>query len=185
MVNLMNATADPRLPVYFALDVNGVYSGSVAGEAAGDPVINASVLSLTGYGASDFDFPVMTAAENQFIIAEAEFAVGTRAAALAALDAAVAFDAQAKGVTLPVPSATITAGNLTLSDIMTAKYISQFLNRDVWNDYKRTCVQPSITFNGEEMPGRLFYDQAERESNSNILAASSQPTRNANDPNPC
>ncbi len=185
LVNLMNATSDPRLPVYFALDADGVYSGSPAGSPAGDPGSTASGLSATGYGATDFDFPVMTAAENQFIIAEAEFAVGTSSAALAALDAAVAFDAQAKGVTLPVPSATITATALTLADIMTAKYISQFLNRDAWNDYKRTCVQPTITFNGEEMPGRLFYDQEERESNSNILDASQQPLRNANDPNGC
>ena len=185
LVNLMNATNDPRLPLYFQLDVNGVYSGSVAGDAPGDPGINASVLSLTGYGSPAFDFPVMTAAENQFIIAEAQFNVGTAAAALAALDAAVAFDAQAKGVTLPVPSATITAATLTLADIMTAKYISQFLNRDIWNDYKRTCEQPPVTFNNEAIPGRLFYDQEERESNSNILDASQQPLRNANDPSAC
>jgi hypothetical protein len=162
-----------------------VYSGSVAGDAPGDPGINASVLSLTGYGSTDFDLPIVTAAENQFIIAEAQFNVGTAAAALAALDAAVAFEAQAKGVTLPVPSATITAATLTLADIMTAKYISRFLNRDIWNDYKRTCVQPLVTFNGEAIPGRLFYDQEERESNSNILDASQQPLRNANDPNSC
>lgn len=183
LVNLMNATTDPRLPVYFDLDINDVYSGSAAGEPAGDPGINASKLALTGYGANDFEFPVVTAAETYFLIAEAEFRVGTLANALAALDAAVAADGDEKGVTLPVPSATIVT--VTLADIMTAKYISQFLNRDIWNDYKRTCVQPTATFDGQEIPGRLFYDSSERETNSNIPEPTLQPARNDNDPAAC
>ncbi len=185
LVNLMNAASDPRLPVYFDLDINGVYSGSVAGDAVGDPGINASKLASTGYGAQDFAFPVVTAAETYFLIAEAQYNVGTPANALAALDAAVAADGDEKGVTLPVPSATLTAAALTLDDIMTAKYISQFLNRDIWNDYKRTCVQPPITYNGEEIPGRFFYDAGERESNSNVPEPNQQPARNANDPASC
>ncbi len=185
LVDLMNATTDPRLPVYFDLDINDVYSGSVVGDAAGDPGINASKLALTGYGATNFSFPVVTAAETYFLIAEAEFMTGDAAAALTALDAAVAADGDEKGVTLPVPSATLTAATITLADIMTAKYISQFLNRDAWNDYKRTCVQPTATFGGEEMPGRLFYDQGERQSNSNIPEPTLQPIRNDNDPAAC
>ncbi len=185
LVNLMNATSDPRLPVYFDVDGTGVYSGSIAGDAAGDPGIAASKLAITGYGANDFAFPVMTAAETYFLIAEAEFMTGGTAAALTALDAAVAADGDEKDVTLPVPSATLTAGTITLADIMTAKYLSQFLNRDAWNDYKRTCVQPTATFGGTEIPGRLFYDQSEREANSNIPVPNLQPARNDNDPAAC
>ena len=185
LVNLMNARADERLPIYYALDGNGVYSGSAVGNPVGDPGASASVLSLTGYGARDFQLPAVTAAETYFLIAEAEFMTGDATAALAALDMAVAMDATRNGVTLAVPSATLVAGTMTLADIMTEKYMSQFVNRDAWNDYKRTCVLPATTFNNLDIPGRLFYSASERETNSNIPEPNDQPLRNANDPAAC
>ena len=55
---------------------------------------------------------------------------------------------------------------------------------EVWNDYKRTCLRRRSPSAGG-MPGRLYYGQAERQSNTNIPEPAQQPARNENDPNPC
>ena len=67
---------------------------------------------------------------------------------------------------------------------MDQKYIALFLNAEVYNDYKRTCL-PAITERAGGMPGRLFYGQDERQSNSNIPEPAQQKIRNDNDPNAC
>jgi hypothetical protein len=53
----------------------------------------------------------------------------------------------------------------------------------VWNDYKCTCF-PNLTptVAGEKVPPRLYYDRAERLTNSTIPDPNSQPFRNPNDP---
>jgi hypothetical protein len=71
-----------------------------------------------------------------------------------------------------------------LAEIMDQKYIALFLNTEVYNDYKRTCL-PAITKNAGGMPGRPFYGQDERQSNTNIPEPGSQPLRNDNDPAAC
>ena len=84
---------------------------------------------------------------------------------------------------------TLTA--VTLQDIMLEKYIAQFQNIDVWNDFKRTCfplVKPYQ--NNAEVPGRLPYGSAERTANPNLPLPSEYPAkttgaaqlRNWNDP---
>ncbi len=68
---------------------------------------------------------------------------------------------------------------------MDQKYIALFLNMETLNDYKRTC-RPAITpKTADGVPGRFFYGQQERQTNSNIPETGQQPLRNANDPNPC
>lgn len=174
LVPLMVAEDDPRLPLYFA-------PASAGGYAARD-----SDLSPTGYGAPDFDFPIVSCAENNFIIAEAQFQLGNEPAAADAAEAALACQESALGVDLPAQIAGLAglSGDALLDEIMQQKYIAMFLNVEVWNDYKRTC-RPAITERQGGMPARLFYGQQERQSNSNVPAPSEQPRRNDNDPNPC
>jgi len=90
-------------------------------------------------------------------------------------------------------------GTVTLEDVMLEKYIAQFQNIDVWNDYKRTCYPKEITpySSATEVPGRLPYASAERNANPNIPLPTAYPVgtsaasittskvRNWNDPNPC
>jgi hypothetical protein len=182
-VNLFQNRSDPRLQRHYSQGTGafaGQYIGSPVGEPAGDPGTNASRLNeVDGAGAPDYDQPLITCAETQFIIAEALFQTGaTDAAVRTALDAGIACDAARKGVDLTAVQAANDAltGAALFDEIMTQKYSALFLNREIWNDYKRL---------GQAIPARLFYDNEERETNPNIPDATQQPVRNANDPNPC
>ena len=174
LVPLMVADSDPRLPLYFSQASGGGYAP------------RDSELSGTGFGQNNFDFPIVTCAENSFILAEAEFRVGTEAAAITAAQDALACQEDQWGVDLSAQQASIAGltGAALFNEIMDQKYIAMFLNMETWNDWKRTC-RPAITQRAGGMPGRLFYGQQERQSNPNIPEPSAQPARNANDPNPC
>lgn len=192
-VDLLQNRNDPRLSFYYSTGAGpftGQFVGSPPGDPAGDPGTQASSLSATGYGASDYDFPMVTCAENNFIIAEAQSALAVDGAARTALDAALDCEASRKGVDLDAEKAANDAltGAALFTEIMTQKYISLFLNREVWNDYKRTCLPAVVPFNaaaGTTIPGRLFYASDSRQTNPNIPEPAQQPLRNANDPNPC
>jgi starch-binding outer membrane protein, SusD/RagB family len=175
---LMVANSDPRLPLYYAKDSGGNYTArsSVLSTAAG------------GYGAASTALPIATCAENEFIIAEAQYNLGSEPNAITAAQNALACVEDRLGVDLSAESTNI--GGLTgaalFDEIMNQKYIAQFLNPDVYNDYKRTC-RPAITEKAGGMPGRLYYGQHERQANSNMPNVGIPPNGkyNANDPNPC
>lgn len=177
---MMVTDTDPRLPRYFStLSGSYVFTTDIR-SLLGDP----------GFGAPNYDFPIVTCSENQFIIAEATLGSGgtaaaARAAAAAALDceeaehglAATALNAQAaviNGLT----------GTPLLNEIMRQKYIAMFMNPEALNDYKRTC-RPGFTPRTGGVPRRLFYGQQERQTNPNVPDVGSQPLRNDNDPNAC
>ncbi|UCC73533.1 MAG: SusD/RagB family nutrient-binding outer membrane lipoprotein [Gemmatimonadota bacterium] len=202
---------DPRLPLYFnqvevcpvgltcpddqAPDV--LYIGSPPGTGSiitlggvdyEDPGADASQLMIVGQ--ADYGHQIVTCAENQLIIAEAEYNVGTEANAQAALQAALdcqeAFWAsQDQTIDLGAVDPGLT-GQALLEEIMTQKYRALLLNVEAWNDYKRTCL-PALTPAGGEsaLIARLFYAQAERETNPNIPAPGSVFDRNDNDPAAC
>ena len=171
LVPLMSG--DPRILDYFT-------------DPGGGPVARASELSATGFGAPAFNFSIVSCSENAFIMAEAHYAAGNTGPAIAAAQAGLVCEQDEWGVDLSARSATI--GGLTgaplLAAIMDQKYIAMFLNAEVYNDYKRTCL-PAIVERSGGMPGRPFYGQDERQSNPNIPAPAQQPLRNANDPAAC
>jgi hypothetical protein len=186
LVDALLADSDPRLPFYFDYG-DTPYDAEHIGSGPGENLDAASKLAVAGSGAPDWDFPMVTCAENYFIIAEAEYVTGTEAAARTALDAAIACDAATKGVDLSAQQAANDAltGAALFDEIMLQKYKALFLNREVWNDYKRTC-RPAITpYDGGPVPGRLFYDENSRQTNVNIPDTGQQPARNDNDPNIC
>lgn len=166
---------DPRLPLYFSTGsgtYDGVYIGSPTGTVPGDPNDEASQLGVVGQ--ADYGLPLITCYETYFIIAEAEYEVGTEANAQTALgnarDCIEDFWA-AKGYTIDLDPFFDTAatGPALLDEIMTQKYIAMFLNPATWGDQKRQCI-PTITpaQGNSEIPARMYYPLDERETNPNI-----------------
>jgi starch-binding outer membrane protein, SusD/RagB family len=171
LVNLLQSRNDPRLAQYFDPNPQGQYVGAAPGQQG-----SAGISSFDdARTASSFRQPIVTYAENQLIIAEAAFRLNQTGVALAAYNAARA------EAGLPP------AGGVTLSDIMTEKYIALFQNIEVWNDWKRTCLPPLTPAQGTTggIPSRLLYAQSERNTNTNIPLPSDQPARNWNDPSAC
>jgi starch-binding outer membrane protein, SusD/RagB family len=168
-VQLLDQRNDPRLEVYFESFVTG----------AGGAIETAERIALPA--TPTFNQPIVTCAETQFIIAEAAYQTGDMARAQQALAAGIACQSAFWGVSITVPTGL--TGAALLQEIMMQKYIANFLNPEIWNDWKRTCIPNVVPTNPDrQVPARLFYPNDERVANSNIPEASQQPTRNANDP---
>ncbi len=137
LVDLMNATNDPRRVPYFTL-VSGVYVGSGPGENR----LGASRMG-TFYGAMGSIVPVVTAVEYHFMISEIRFRQGgaNLAAAAASHNTAVGLSLAKHGITDPAwlsANAVETGATISLPKIMTAKYIALYLQTQVWSDWRRT-----------------------------------------------
>ena len=157
--NLMQARNDPRRPVYF------------------DGPIDPDVGIQTDFGTVDdptYPQPILSADENTLIWAEAAYRTGNQAEALVQLNRYRTANGIANGAEV---------GPALLREILTEKYIALFVNTQAWTDYRRTCF-PNLTpvVAGQKIPGRLFYDGLERQTNPNIPSAQDQPTRNQDDP---
>jgi len=172
LVNMLvaDSAVDPRLKQYYDTNSVGKYVGAPPSGGSGD-YSNLSTIRL----AQDYHQPIVTFAENELIIAEAAVHAGDQTTALAAFNA----ERAAQGVTPHV-------GVLTLADVITEKYIADFEEIEVWNDWKRTCLPTLVAANAGGIPGRVLYPlSAERNSNPNIPSPDQQPPRNANQPNAC
>lgn len=140
----------------------------------------------------DFRHPIITWTETQLIGAEAAFQAGGQAAAQPYLDAVRATRVYGSTGGAPVTFAPLGPVPATLQNIMEEKYISLFLNIEVWNDYKRTCLPAlapappagSTQPGSSPVPGRMPYGLTETNANPNMPVVSPNG-RNANDPNAC
>ncbi|MFL5576185.1 MAG: SusD/RagB family nutrient-binding outer membrane lipoprotein [Gemmatimonadaceae bacterium] len=158
-VSLLQSRNDPRLDAYFTFDPESNEFIDLS-DAILDP----------GY-----DQPLITANENLLIWAEAAQRTGDDATALKQLNAEQ---------TLAGAPLTSGSGNALLREILTEKYIALFQTIEPFNDYKRTCwpnIVP-VTSPPRTIPGRLFYDTAERQTDPSLPPPSAQPPRNENDP---
>jgi hypothetical protein len=150
-------------------------------------------------GAGDFRTPMITWAETQLIGAEAALATGNAGLAQQYLDAVRANRTFGTLGGVPVTFPALGSVPANLQNIMEEKYVTLFLNPEVWNDYKRTCL-PSIapappanstTPGTSPVPGRIPYGQTEINANPNTPTTNSggfavTPTgQNPNDPNTC
>ena len=149
---------DPRDAQYFA--------------ASGNP----RWLSTTR-AAADFQQPFVTYDENTLIWAEAAYRTGDQVTALSKLN-----EERANHGLSPE----VVAGQALLNEILTEKYIIDFqLGEEAWNDYKRTCTPNLVpTAVGQPIPGRLYYDAPEQNTDTNIPAPNTgvNGLRNKNDP---
>jgi hypothetical protein len=171
LVNLLNTTADPRLAQYYSTNSVGAYAGAPPAGGGGDY----SSLSAIRLGQA-FEQPIVTYAENQMIIAEAELQANNQVAAIAAYNA----ERASQGV------GNWPGGALTLSAVIQEKYIADFQEIEAWNDWKRTCLPSLVAANAAGIPGRVLYPlSAERNSNPNIPPPNQQPPRNWDQPNAC
>jgi hypothetical protein len=187
MVDSMKARVDPRLDIYFA-------GPSSVGSKPGEDNGAATPLNIGsgGIAAADAGLPLITCAETQFIIAEAQYRLGAAAAANTALQAGITCQEAHFGVNIPNPP--VLAGAALFHEIMMQKYFANFLNMETWNDYKRTCepnIAAAVKVGGplasRPIPARVFYGESERQSNSNLSTPGSgnNGLRNRNDPVTC
>ena len=128
-------------------------------------------------GADNFQQPYVTYDENTLIWAEAAYRTGDQVTALAKLNEERANHGLAPEVV---------AGQALLNEILIEKYIVDFqLGEEAWNDYKRTCTPNLVpTANGLPIPGRLYYDATEANTDTNIPDPNTgvNGLRNKNDP---
>ncbi len=141
-IDLLNSTSDPRLPFYAAQNPNGGYTGSPVDPDSAD--LNASDVGTYMAGVAA-PIQMVTYYEAEFIAAEANMRLGNAGAAAIAYNNAVA--ASVLSVTGAPISASFkaavgneTANTITLSKIMTQKYIAMFGNFEVWTDWRRTNI---------------------------------------------
>ncbi|MES2522114.1 MAG: SusD/RagB family nutrient-binding outer membrane lipoprotein [Gemmatimonadota bacterium] len=176
-ITLLQQRNDPRLAAYFDPAADGQYRG--ANQFGIAPAAGSSNLDRETRTVLTFRQPFITWAENQLIIAEAQFRLNNPGAALTATNAV------RTSVGLPP------LGSVTLEQIAEEKYVALYQNIEVYNDWKRNCW-PRLTPGGANntsataIPARLPYALSERQANAlNIPAPNAAPVRNWNDPNPC
>lgn len=162
--SILVARNDPRRALYFKI-VGGVATDLAAARVT-----------------STFPQPILTAAETHLTWAEAAYRTGDMVTALAQLNVARSFvtglSAEAAGL----------SGPALLQEILTEEYINDYqLGDEAWKLYRRTCY-PNLANRSSggtlPMPGRLFYDPIDVQTNTSLPAAGISPNgiRNSNDP---
>ncbi|TZF85962.1 SusD/RagB family nutrient-binding outer membrane lipoprotein (plasmid) [Pedobacter sp. BS3] len=163
-INLLSSMNDPRLPYQIDPVATGADAGNYVGvtnDAPPKSLVNYSSIG-SFYSAADAPLYMLVYAEVPFIRAEAEFlkagkVVNTNVinAYNAGIDASMAM----YGITDALTINTYKASNqLSLSSataynqIMTQKYIANFLQFEPYNDFRRTGY-PALTVNNEVYPG--------------------------------
>ncbi|MEI6050180.1 MAG: SusD/RagB family nutrient-binding outer membrane lipoprotein [Bacteroidota bacterium] len=165
VVDLMNSANDPRRPCYFNTKGAAGYAGSEPGGGS----LSASWIgpSYAGAGASVF---FLNYFELKFIEAEAFFDSDKARAATAynmGIIASLAKHGVSDGV-WEAAHASETAATITFEKILTAKYISMFLNPESWIDWRRTGI-PVLTLPASGIsatPRRYLYPTDERVYNN-------------------
>ncbi len=170
MIGLLKSRNDPRLDLYFT-------SFNADTTAADD---------LNKPGASNYDLPIVSCSETQFIIAEAAMHAGNQGAAQTAYEAGLGCQDSYWGISLTPMNP------VTMQEIMVSKYLALFLNPEIWNDYKRTCYPQIVPPAGAvelaghlQVPPGFYYPISERQSNPNIPTNDETVLRKTNDPNYC
>ncbi|MBW6499437.1 MAG: SusD/RagB family nutrient-binding outer membrane lipoprotein [Bacteroidales bacterium] len=140
-VEKLKETNDPRLPVFIRINTaNNEYVGSAPGEAN----FNASFIGSQIAG-EQAPVSFITYVEQKFIEAELYFRIGQQAMADQAFEQAVKASLQRYGVSNPAWEAQYAElENVTLEQIISAKYLALFLNPEVWSDFRRTGY-PALT----------------------------------------
>jgi len=147
-------------------EIKGAEQGSSGGSCASELKI-----------AQNTPMGIVTAAENEMLLAEAQFRAGQAPAALTTLN-----DYRSA---VGEPTLGALAGQPLLGAILTEKYVHLYLNPEVYFDLLRNCF-PNISIPAgaqrDYVPARLPYGFSERIANSNIPSVSAQPLANANFP---
>ncbi len=167
-MNMLAATGDPRKSVYF--------DGSV-GSKPGEPDANAAVIG-PAYASSESPVYLISYAEVKFIEAEARFKLNPAdPLAVAACNEGIKSSLEREGVFGDgtwYNANKLTAGTISLQNIMNHKYLSSFLQIETWTDWRRTGYPVLALATGavtSEIPRRLPYPDDERLYNGNNMPA--------------
>lgn len=197
-VNLLKDLNDPRLPVQArpvgAVDNNGLvsgfdpetpeYEGNVNGEEGGGAVNFSSV--GTFYSAPDAPLTWVSFAEAKFIEAEAVFITSGPAAAQSIYEEAIRASMEKLGISQEETDAyiaglpSLVASGDALNEIITQKYIANFLSLENYNDWRRTgypVLEPAadaVTPSGG-IPVRYPYPNSEHQNNAENVASTGVP----------
>jgi hypothetical protein len=171
---LMSRNDQKLLAQYFIPNPDPACRGIYVGSTPGQSATCVSSFNIN----KDTPVPMVTAAENEMLLAEAQYRSGQAAQALATLNAF-------RGKVGYAPVAASGAGILIA--ILQEKYVRLYLNPEVYFDYLRTCypnfqVPYAQTAGAAYVPARLPYGYSERIANRNIPDPGSQPLANANFP---
>ncbi len=173
LADRMHEVNDPRLPVFLrrsTLDLT--YFGSAPGQAN----VHASYI---GAPLSSMYSPtyLVTYVEQKFIEAEVHHRTGQQGLADLAFEQAVKASLQKHGVSNTAwESQHASVTNVTLEQIINAKYVALFLNPEVWSDYRRTgypaltpyvAPSPKTGTSNPAIPRRFLYPQSEISNNAN------------------
>jgi hypothetical protein len=169
LVDRLQATDDPRLGKYVRLTTQNERIGA----APGSENLNASRIANSGgtIGSQNAGLTMAGYSEQKFIEAEVYHRMGMPAQADAAYAAAVIASLemhQARNAQWEEEHAL--REQVSLEDIMTAKYVALFLNPEVWTDWRRTGYPvfetvPPANQNGDLVPRRLLYPAFEEQNN--------------------
>ncbi len=165
-VEKLKETNDPRLPVFVKKTTsNNEYVGSAPGEAKLDASFIGSQLAGQQSPAT-----LISYVEQKFIEAEVQYRTGNQALADLAFEEAVKASLQKYGVSNPEWEAEhASIQNVTLEQIINAKYLALFLNPEVWTDYRRTgfpALTPYAAAETPAIPRRFLYPANEQAYNT-------------------
>jgi len=174
-VEKLKETNDPRLPVFVKKSTtNNEYFGSTPGAAN----FNASFI---GSQIAGEQAPVLliTYVEQKFIEAEIYLRIGQQDMADQAFEQAVKASLQRYAVSNPAWEAQYAElENVTLEQIISAKYLALFLNPEVWSDFRRTgypALTPYEDATNEEaepqIPRHFLYPTSEAIQNATNMPA--------------
>ncbi|MEX2282916.1 MAG: SusD/RagB family nutrient-binding outer membrane lipoprotein [Gemmatimonadota bacterium] len=199
VVELLKGRNDPRLPILVApaawdsvrgTGVNQVIyrpsSPTYRGHRNGEPQETDSTLSRIGPRFSNEDAPLNLAsyADAKFTEAEARLIVSGAAAADATYRDGIRANMQKLGVATAAINAylaarpALTAAN-ALEEIITEKYIANYLKVESWNDWRRTGFPNLEIVQGAVLPGipqRIRTPGSELTNNVNAVKATGIPT---------
>jgi len=172
LMNIMNSSADPRLSAFATAAEDGTFFGSPAGEPN-----SAACNPGPFYSSIDSKVIIMSNYELKFIEAEAALGTGDAARAASAHNAGVLASLADVGVADPAfeaAHAAWDASNITLTEVMTQKYVAMYTQPESWTDWRRTglpVLTPAAGTVEGDMPRRWPYPQNERLYNPNYPGA--------------
>jgi len=186
-VELLRGRNDPRLPIAVAPTLSDLPTLVYRGHQNGGDQVNDSTVSDVGpyFAAENASLNWASYADLKFIEAEARLILNGAAAADAAYRAGIRANMEKMGVAQGAITAYLAARpplqNATnpLEELITEKYIANFLKAEAWNDWRRTGYPQLQIVEGAVLPGipqRVRAPASELASNAVNLAATGIPT---------
>ena len=186
-VNALLSRQDPRIGIILRPTVSDTPAIVYRGHQSGTPGVTTNTVSRIGnfFAGDSASLNWLSFAHAKFVEAEARLIVSGAAAADAAYRAGIRANMQKLGV----PDASIatylaarpplgTVAN-PLEEIMREKYVVNFLNIEVWTDWRRTgypIVPPVTSEYLTHIPYRIRTPQSELQNNSDNIAATGIPS---------